>query len=85
MKEGADGGEANIAAARADTTLLFQIVEKRADNWCIDIFEQQTGRLLVSTLLFFVDYFWPWGWAVGGVLLLFSFPNDAEKRGYHDF
>ena len=41
-KEGADGGEANIAAARADTTLLFQIVEKRADNWCIDIFEQQT-------------------------------------------
>jgi hypothetical protein len=25
------------------------------------------------------------GWVVGGVLLLASFPNDAEKKGYHDF
>jgi hypothetical protein len=41
--------------------------------------------LLISTVAFFAGYFWPWGWAVGGVLLMFSFPNDAEKRGYHDF
>ena len=41
--------------------------------------------LLVSTVLFVMDYFWPWGWAVGAVLLIFSFPNDAEKKGYHDF
>jgi hypothetical protein len=24
-------------------------------------------------------------WCTGGVLLIFSFPSDAEKRGYHDF
>ena len=24
-------------------------------------------------------------WAVGAVLLPFSFPNDAERRGYQDF
>ena len=29
--------------------------------------------------------FWPWGWIMGVVLLIFSFPNDAQKRGYHDF
>jgi hypothetical protein len=43
------------------------------------------GFLLLSTILFFAGYFWPWGWAVGAALLLFSFPNDSEKRGYHDF
>jgi hypothetical protein len=41
--------------------------------------------LLASTLVWLGGYFWPWGWAVGGVLLIFSFPNDAEKKGYHDF
>lgn len=41
--------------------------------------------LLVSTGLYFAGRFWPWGWGGGIVLLLFSFPNDAEKRGYHDF
>jgi hypothetical protein len=41
--------------------------------------------LLVSTVLWFAGYFWPWGWAVGAVLLLFSFPSDAERKGYHDF
>ena len=40
--------------------------------------------LLVSTLLWFAGTFWPWGWAVGVVLLLFSFPSNAEKKGYHD-
>ena len=43
------------------------------------------GFLLLSTILYFCGYFWPWGWAAGVILLIFSFPNDAEKRGYHDF
>ena len=41
--------------------------------------------LLVSTVLWFCGTFWPWGWAVGGVLLLFSFPSRSEQKGYHDF
>ena len=41
--------------------------------------------LLASTILWFAGWIWPWGWGIGVVLLLFSFPNDAEKRGYHDF
>ncbi len=41
--------------------------------------------LLASTILWLVGYFWPWGWVVGIILLLFSFPNDAQRRGYHDF
>ena len=41
--------------------------------------------LLASTALWFAGYFWPWGWAIGGVLLMFSFPSSAEKRGYRDF
>ena len=39
--------------------------------------------LAVSTVLWFGAHrFWPWGWAVGGVLLLFSGKDDSEKRGY---
>lgn len=39
--------------------------------------------LLLSTLLFFgFDRFWPWGWGVGAILLLFSGPSDSEKKGY---
>jgi len=41
--------------------------------------------LLASTILWFAGYFWPWGWAVGAVLLIFSFPSGPEKKGYHDF
>lgn len=41
--------------------------------------------LAISTILWFAGKFWPWGWGVGTMLLLFSFPNDAQKRGYHDF
>ena len=41
--------------------------------------------LLASTLLWFADRFWPWGWVVGVVLLIFSFPSKAERKGYHDF
>jgi hypothetical protein len=41
--------------------------------------------LLVSTGLWFAQIFWPWGWVVGIVLLLLSFPSGPEKKGYHDF
>lgn len=39
--------------------------------------------LALSTVLWFTGRFWPWGWAAGGVLLLFSGPSDSEKKGYH--
>ena len=41
--------------------------------------------LLISTALWFTGTFWPWGWVIGPVLLLFSFPSNSEKKGYHDF
>ncbi len=40
--------------------------------------------LLLSTVLWLAGYFWPWGWAVGGVLLLVAFPSSLERKGYHD-
>jgi hypothetical protein len=40
------------------------------------------GFILLSTVLYFAGWFWPWGWAVGLILLLFSGPTDAEKKGY---
>jgi hypothetical protein len=41
--------------------------------------------LLASTVLLLLGRFWPWGWAVGAVLLLLSFPSGPERKGYHDF
>jgi hypothetical protein len=41
--------------------------------------------LLASTILWILGWFWPWGWAIGGVLLLLSFPSKPENKGYHDF
>lgn len=41
--------------------------------------------LLASTVLLLIGYVWIWGWVVGAILLPFSFPNDAQRRGYHDF
>ena len=41
--------------------------------------------LAASTILWFAGYFFPWGWGVGVILLLFSFPSRAEKKGFHDF
>ena len=38
--------------------------------------------LAISTFLNFTGTFWPWGWAVGAVLLLFAGPSDSEKKGY---
>ena len=36
----------------------------------------------ISTAFFFMGKIWPWGWAVGGVLLLFSGKSESEKKGY---
>lgn len=41
------------------------------------------GILLLTTIIFLCGWFWPWGWAVGGVLLLFSGRNDSDKSGYN--
>lgn len=41
--------------------------------------------LLLSTAFLLFGRVWIWGWVVGTVLLAFSFPSQAEKRGYHDF
>ena len=41
--------------------------------------------LLASTVLLLSGRVWFWGWAIGLVLLLFSFPSGPSKRGYHDF
>ena len=38
--------------------------------------------LLISTVLYFAGWFWPWGWAVGIVLLMFGGRSDSEKKGY---
>jgi len=40
--------------------------------------------LLASTIAWLVGYFVPWGWAIGTILLLFSFPSRSEQKGYHD-
>lgn len=38
--------------------------------------------IAISTVLWFVDTFWPWGWGVGLVMLMFAGPSDLEKKGY---
>jgi hypothetical protein len=39
--------------------------------------------IAISTLLFFFAHrLWPWGWAVGFVMLVFGGPSDSEKKGY---
>jgi hypothetical protein len=44
------------------------------------------GFLLLSTLIWLLaDRIWIWGWVIGIVLLIFSFPSGPEKKGYHDF
>ncbi|HWB19519.1 MAG TPA: hypothetical protein VG711_04395 [Phycisphaerales bacterium] len=39
------------------------------------------GLIGISTALYFSGILWFWGWAAGGVLLLFSGASDAKKRG----
>lgn len=41
--------------------------------------------LLVSTVLWLAGVFFPYGWGVGLILLVFAFPYRSEKKGYHDF
>ncbi len=36
----------------------------------------------ISTVLYFAGIIWPWGWVVGGVLLLLCWPSESEKKGY---
>jgi len=38
--------------------------------------------IAISTLFLLAGRIWPWGWAVGFVLLLFGGPSDSEKKGY---
>jgi hypothetical protein len=38
--------------------------------------------LAISTIFLIAGEFWPWGWAVGVVLLIFSGKSDSEKKGY---
>lgn len=38
--------------------------------------------LAVSTILLLCNTFWPWGWGLGAVLLLFAGPSESEKKGY---
>ena len=56
-------------------------------DWWIDLppwlrYGVAVAFLAVSTVLWFVGYFWPWGWVVGLVLLMFAGPSDSEKKGY---
>jgi hypothetical protein len=41
--------------------------------------------LAASGVMLLFGHVWIWGWAIGGVMLLFAFPSKAERRGYHDF
>lgn len=42
--------------------------------------------LAISTVLFFFfDRLWPWGWAVGGVMLCFSLPSPDERNKWTNF
>jgi hypothetical protein len=41
--------------------------------------------LLLSTVILLCGRLWIWGWIVGAVLLVFSFPSKPERKGYHDF
>ena len=33
----------------------------------------------VSTVIWMSGYFWPWGWVVGGILLLAAIPGGGKK------
>lgn len=38
--------------------------------------------LAISTLMFFSGVVWPWGWVLGGILLLFC-GAGSNKGGYN--
>jgi hypothetical protein len=43
------------------------------------------GFILLSTVILLFGRIWIWGWVIGVVLLLCSFPSKPERKGYHDF
>jgi hypothetical protein len=38
--------------------------------------------LLISTGLLLAGKFGPWGWGIGGMMLLFGGQSESEKKGY---
>ncbi len=40
------------------------------------------GFLAVSTVFWLSGWFWPWGWAVGGIILLASIPSGRRQSRY---
>src|ERR1700758_4090787 len=50
-KEGVDSGQSQIPAARAQSSMLLQVIEKRHDQWCIDGLEGQECRRRMQSLL----------------------------------
>jgi hypothetical protein len=38
--------------------------------------------IAISTILFFAGRFWPWGWGVRLVFLIFAGKSSSEKNGY---
>ncbi len=36
----------------------------------------------VSTLLYFGGTIWPWGWVVGGIILLAAIPSGGQKSRF---
>jgi hypothetical protein len=50
-KEGVDGGEPDIACARAVSPSLLAMVQKLADKRCVEIFQSQARRIFTEPLL----------------------------------
>ena len=50
-EEGMDGGEPDITRARAVSTSLLDMVQKRADKWCVEIFQGQARGIFADPLL----------------------------------
>ena len=40
------------------------------------------GLLAVSSVIWFAGWFWPWGWVVGGIILLASIPSGRRSSRY---
>lgn len=41
--------------------------------------------LALSTIIFLNGRFWPWGWVVGAIMFLASFPTRSEKSEWGDW
>ena len=40
------------------------------------------GLLAASTVMWFSGWFWPWGWVVGGLIVLLSIPSGKRNSGF---